>query len=165
MKEPVNAIRLTYCDAAATWIRIVFSEPSNMNALPDKNRNMKWVESLIDKLKRNEIIAAAPAVGTAFAGLFWAEPMPSGAWECHQFVMPRFRGWTAFRCARAMVDLFFRLMPKVNHLVGFTPVTYRAALVSAVKAGFVACGQMPNYYSLDGHLTDCVMMVKERDNG
>jgi len=142
----IDVMRLGPGDSTWRWLHTVFSEPSCFVALPEENRKAHWVRALYERIAHNEIVALLPAVDGAAAGLLWAVPAESGIVFGHQFIMPRFRGWTGFRIVRACVVKLYEIMPDVNYILGFTPESNLASLVAARKAGFSEVGILPDFY-------------------
>lgn len=147
----------------AQWIHTVFDEPSCRAGLPDDSRSDEWVNSAVVGVQAGRIVALMPVVDDTAAGLFFGSPWENGTWSVHQFVMPRFRGWPAFCCARACAEAAFREVPGCEWLMGFTPVENRPALVCAKRAGFERVGTMPRYQLIDGERVDCAIMVRGRN--
>jgi len=155
----IEVVRLTSDRATAKWLNMVFMEPSNLLALPEKNRTLHWISELYQRIYDNEVLALMPVVDNVSAGLFWGAPWEGGVYSVHQFIMPKFRGWTGFKLARACVDKAFEILPdSVTHLMGFTPVSNRAGCISASKAKFKDCGIMPCFHDNE----DCKILVRYR---
>ena len=160
----VRAIQLGPTRATRGWLDTVFHDARNRAALPPQSRCCEWVDTLYERLLNARILMLLPVVGAEAAGLYWGAPMDGTAYSVHQFVMPPFRrGFLPVRMAKACAAKAFELLPNVTHLMGFTPVSNRAATVVARRAGFRECGVMPHYYETDDGTEDCTILVMERE--
>ena len=154
----VDVQRLGSSPLTREWIEIVFSEQSNMDSLQPNCRNSAFRDELFSDICSNRILGLIPAVDGVGAGLFYGSWCDGGFYTVHQFVMPRFRGWPAFACARACAVKAFEILTDVTHLVGFIPANNRASIICAKKAGFHRCGVIPEMHDGAG----CVVMVRKR---
>jgi hypothetical protein len=145
------------------WLTTVFDEPSCLAAIPGSSQKT-IVEEIWRDLKDDRVLVLIPAVDGVAAGVFWGYPIEHGGYTVNQMVMPRFRGFTAFRLARACASKAFEILPGCSHLVGFISIDNGASLICARKAGFHCCGQMPNFFlNANGTRSNSLIVVKERE--
>lgn len=140
------------------WIKTIFSEPSNLNALPLKCRCDNWVDSLIYRLKKNEIAAVLTAVNNIAAGMFYGESITGGIVLVHQFVMPKFRGWNSFKMAKISSDEGFKVYPDSTHQIGIISEDNKPSIAVALRIGFKKTGYIPRYH--DGK--DALILIREK---
>ena len=144
------------------WLDVIFDEPTCREALPDGTGDKAWRDELCVRIAANEVYALIPAVDGIGAGLFFGAPGDGFYCTGHQFVLPPFRGWPAFKMAKMCSDKALADMPEITHLIGIIEESNKASVWCAKKAGFVATGTLPRYFKRNGKSSDCIIMVKER---
>jgi len=122
-----------------------------------------WAQAFFARIRLGEVVAYATVVLEAdscvVGGLFWGAVAESGIWTVHQTVAPwaRHHGLSWRQC-RAASDLGFEEVRQARAQMGLTPVSNRASVWCARRAGFRLVGVVPGWY----RGADCALMWRGR---
>lgn len=153
-----KVVLLARVDDAAYCVGKVLGDDDVIAALPAKARSWEWREDLVRRVALRQAWIFACLSGSILAGLYIGAPCDGGGLFAHQFILPDFRRHSV-GFARLAAREAFAMFPDVRHLVGLTPVDRRAAVLVALRAGFVKCGVWPCWF--DG--VDCHCMILRRE--
>ena len=100
--------------------------------------------------------------GSDVAGFFALDCLAGESVEVHTCLLPKYRGRIAFDAGKALIDCVFNRLNQ-RKILTQVPAFNRAALVYAMKCGFIIVGINPESFMRDGVLYDQYMMLLSKE--
>lgn len=162
-QEQITIQKLTFNSAALNYLNEVFLNGTLFEDVPE----LLLAEQLYAyqrMLEQGLLQLYVPLLDGVPAGLFYGWFLGDKIFTGHQVMNHCARSnnipsRALYSASLAVFDDF----PTCRCIMGFTPLTKRAAILVALRAGYKRCGQIGQFYELQGRWQDVAIMVKERE--